>query len=237
MGMARDAATGAAVRIHMSTQTADSDRRAAYTPAALDRASENLAGRSTIYRLFRAYYQWSLRGTYAQRVLLVASGFLAGKFPALRPVLLPITYAQAFFIVLSWLGAPLLDVFLCLDGDARRAIPPWRRKGAFVTATALIVAIAMAAWAYGTEEPRVLVTALCALAIVFPVSAIYRLPAGGPRGLQVLAVMVFIACAVTAFMLWDDQVAKILAFISILGSVLSLRLTVKAIEENPLNRR
>jgi hypothetical protein len=221
----------------MTTMPPKPEVRASYTPAALDRASENLAQRSTMYRFFRAYYQWSLRGSYAQRVLLVATGFLAGKFPALRPVLLPIMYAQAFFMVLSWLGAPLLDVFLCLDGEARRAIPPWRRKGAFLTATALLTAIGIAGWAYATEEPRVLVAALCALAIVFPVSAIYRLPAGGPRIMQSLGVILFAGCAAGAFLLWDDPAAKVLAAACVIGSVLSLRLTVKAIANNPLNRR
>jgi hypothetical protein len=221
----------------VATTTPPRDLRAAYTPAALDQATDGLAERSAFFRAFRAYYQWSLRGSYAQRGFLLATGFAAAKLPSLRPVLQPIAMLQAMFIVLSWLGPPLIDVFLCIDGQVRRLIPPWRRKGALLTGTAVLAAVSLTVPAYVTEEPAFLFLALSAWAITFPASAVYRLPAGAPRMVQTTALVAFICCAVGGYMFPDEGLGKASVAVCLIGCVLSARMTVGRIAANPLNWR
>jgi hypothetical protein len=221
----------------MTTMPPDTDRRSSYTPAALDRASDDLARRSTAFGLFRAYYQWSLRGSYAQRAFLLVTAFVAGKSPALRPFLQPFAILQAVFIVLSWLGPPIIDVFLCLDSKVRKLIPPWRRKGAVLTGGMLSAAIGLTVPAYLTEEPSWLFAAFCAWAMTFPASAVFRLPDGFPRRAQAITLIAFIGCAAYAAMFPDESLGKLLAGVCVVGSIISARVTVKPIAENPLNRR
>jgi hypothetical protein len=221
----------------MTTMSPEKERRSAYTPAALDRAADDLATRSAGFALFRAYYQWSLRGSYAQRAFLLATSFIAAKAPALRPFLQPIVVLQAVFIVLSWLGPPLIDVFLCLDQRVRKLIPPWRRRGALLTGVSLLSAILLTGPAYVTEEPRFLFAAFCAWAITFPASAVYRLPAGFPRSVQVVALIAFIGCATGAFLYPRGIAGGVLFGACVAGCVISARLTVGPIARNPMNRR
>jgi hypothetical protein len=220
----------------MSTATPHEDTRSAYTRAAIDQGMDDLATRSTVFGLFRAYYQWSQGGSNAQRVFLIATSFAAGKFPTLRPFLVPFAIIQAIFVILSWIGAPIIDIFLCLDAKTRRLIPPWRRKGAFLTGTFLLATVVLSSMAYAAESSALGITALCAGAMIFPAVAVYRLPAGVPRALQTIALIVFVGLAWMAFV-FDDDAGKAFAFVCVLGSIGSARLAVGPISRNPLNRR
>jgi hypothetical protein len=221
----------------MPTMPPPEEARATYTRVAIDQGMDDLAARSTVFGFFRAYYKWSLRGSNAQRVFLIATGFAADKLPTLRPFLIPFAIIQAFFVVISWIGPPIIDVFLCLDGQTRRLIPPWRRKGALLTGTFLVSAMALAVVAYATGDMALGLSAFCVGAMIFPATAVYRLPAGGPRALQAVALILFVGLAWMAYVMFDDDAGKVFAMICALGSIASARLAAGPIARNPLNRR
>ncbi|HSN89079.1 MAG TPA: tetratricopeptide repeat protein [Thermoanaerobaculia bacterium] len=164
---------------------------------------EAMKARNPIYRPVLRFFLWlgSLEGK-SQAWLILGLFFgvrllrqLARTYPATAPVLYPLIFLYAAFVLLTWIADPLFNLLLRLDRFGRLALS--REQIVASNWLAGILGLGLAALAAGLAlgSQALLLVAACAGGLILPVVAIFRCRPGWPRRAMVGY------CLVMAFLL------------------------------------
>ncbi|MBN1875331.1 MAG: tetratricopeptide repeat protein [Anaerolineae bacterium] len=156
---------------------------------------EALKARNPIYRMLLRYFLWMSRLTTGEQwaVSATSSGvlrvlrLLARQIPVLYVIVLPLALLYFTFSVLTWIARPLFALVLRFDKFGRLALPQeeitasnWIGVCLFTGIGSLflagISAIATLMWDIPLLSPTFLVLAVVALALMVPISGIFRCP-------------------------------------------------------------
>jgi tetratricopeptide (TPR) repeat protein len=154
---------------------------------------EALKARNPIYRFMLRYFLWMSRLTTTEQwgVVTALSGVrralrvIARQVPILYVILLPLFLLYFLFAVLTWTARPLFALLLRLDRFGRLALPReeivtsnWVGACLVTSALSLILGIVLVL-SYGNVAFFVL--ALVALAMIVPISGVFRCRSGPGR--------------------------------------------------------
>lgn len=150
---------------------------------------EALRARNPVYRLLLRYFLWMSRlQIRAQWGLIVGAvilnniiDYLAFNVPALRPFLTPFNYLYTAFAFLSWTARPLFTLLLRFDRFGRLALSGEEIVASNWTGVCLLGAVGGLAAALATGYGVFLTFAISALAMIVPVSGLFRFPRGKRR--------------------------------------------------------
>jgi len=150
---------------------------------------EALKARNPIYRVMLKYFlfmsrlgrgaQWGIviGGYVLYRVLLA----LQEQNPAVRPYVIPLLILYVVFAVMTWIASPLFNLMLRLSRFGKHILSRDQRIGANFVGAVLLGAVVCGVGGFLMASPAGLLAGLVLLALVVPMSAVFRLPAGSPR--------------------------------------------------------
>lgn len=158
---------------------------------------EALKARYWLYRQMLRFFLWMGRLSRQAQWglilgLIVAQQVLAqaGRAnPVLQPLTTPLLLALLAFVILTWVAEPLFNLLLRLNRFGRFALDRDRRRQSHWVGGVLLAGLL--ALGYGVVAPRGYdvpgwTTAFGCLLLLMPVSAVFRVPAGWPRGVMAL---------------------------------------------------
>jgi tetratricopeptide (TPR) repeat protein len=147
---------------------------------------EALKARNPIYRFMLRYFLWMSRLTEAEQweTVAVISGawhalrVIARQVPILYIVVFPLSLVYSAFAVLTWTARPLFALTLRFNRLGRLALPKEEIVASNWIAACLLAAgsgliLSMVFW-----NPAFLILSIVALAMILPVSAVFRCSPG-----------------------------------------------------------
>ncbi len=168
---------------------------------------EALKARNPLYRLVLRYFLWMSRLTGEeqwQTVAIVSTGWRvlrlsARAFPPLYIIVAPLALVYYFFSLLTWTARPLFALTLRFDRLGRLALPREDVVASNWVAACLLVAgsstiLGMVLW-----YPAFLVLVAVALAMVLPISGVFRCDPGIGRAILTVYSVLLGCLGVAAF--------------------------------------
>ncbi len=206
---------------------------------------EALKARNVIYRLMLRYFLWMSRLTMAEQwgAAAAISGarralhVIARQVPILYIVVLPISLIYFFFAVLTWTARPLFALVLRFDRFGRLALPReeivasnWVGASLLVSLGSLILGPVIGLVLFLTQRTEYalfpllafLVLALAALAMIVPISGVFRCRPGGGRVVLAVYTALLALAGLAAFVLvlfggWGTAAAVVPVLLFIAG--------------------
>jgi hypothetical protein len=150
---------------------------------------EALKARNPVYRLLLRYWLWMSRLTDEEQwetVAILASGWralraIARAVPLLYAVVFPLSLVYRFFSVLTWTARPLFALTLRFDWLGRLALPREEYRASNWIAACLLVAGGGTILSLVLQNAACLVVVAVALAMILPISGVFRCRAGWGR--------------------------------------------------------
>lgn len=153
---------------------------------------EALKARHLVYRIMLRYFLWMSRlGRGAQWGIIIGLyiGFqilsgTARSQPQLRPIIWPLLIAYGLFAYLTWVASPLFNLLLRLSRFGRYVLSRQQRISSnWIGGTLLCALISMIVFAITFRIEAVLAAAYFML-MVLPLTGLFRVPEGWPRGVM-----------------------------------------------------
>ncbi|MBN1584132.1 MAG: tetratricopeptide repeat protein [Anaerolineae bacterium] len=197
---------------------------------------EALKARNPVYRLLLRYFLWMSRLTTTEQwetVSIVSSVWralriIARQVPILYVVVLPISLVYFLFAVLTWTARPLFALVLRFDRFGRLALP--REEIVASNWVAVCLLTSFGSLILGTVLALIfgnfgfLVLSIVALALVVPVSGVFRADPGVGRVILAVYTGLLACIGVGAFIVaifgsWMLAVAGVLLIVFVVGWV------------------
>jgi tetratricopeptide (TPR) repeat protein len=161
-----------------------------------------LKARNPAFRMLVAYFLFMSRQRTAVRWAIILGIWFGQKImrgvahahPELAPILYPIAFVVILFVVATWIGDPLMNLWMRLDRYGRHALTREQATQANMVGAALASAVALflielsAGW---THLPAIAVAVLA-----LPFSSVHACERGWPRSLSWAAAGLFTLLAV-----------------------------------------
>ncbi len=150
---------------------------------------EALKARYLIYRLMLRWFLFMSRLGMKWQWAIVLLLFFGTRFtfqmaeanPALGPVLWPIYGVLVGFAMMTWLAAPLFNLMLRLNRYGKHILTKDQKCGANAVGLCLLAALGVLTYGLIVWDELALILALAVGLYMLVLSALFRLPRGGPR--------------------------------------------------------
>jgi tetratricopeptide (TPR) repeat protein len=153
---------------------------------------EAMKARNPLYRLMLMYFLWSSRLSTKARWGLIIGLLIAVRFfgsvekgtsGPLRALCVVILGLYVAFVFLTWVASPLFNLTLRLSRFGRLLLSPMEIWGANLVGLCLIIALASTAIYFLLDQPRWIIAAAGAVAMMMPVSATFECDSSRKRGI------------------------------------------------------
>ena len=157
---------------------------------ARDGLVQALKAGNPVYAVVLKYFLWMAKLPVRARWGVVLAGYfgnrmlatLARSNPEWAPWIAPVRALYITFALLTWLAAPVFNLFLFVHPLGRHALRPERRRQALLVGVCLATALLLAVGALNPDfRSDNLVAAMIMGLLAIPVSAIYSCYEGWPR--------------------------------------------------------
>jgi tetratricopeptide (TPR) repeat protein len=149
---------------------------------------EALKARNPVYRWLLQYFFWMSRLSGQARWMVIMGAYFGARFvgtlsesyPALSPILTPLSYLYLVFVYLSWTGTTLFNLLLRLDRFGRLVLSEAQVRIANVVGGLFLLALLAFGYGWLADNPLAIIAAIWAALMVIPLAATLN-RAGRPR--------------------------------------------------------
>lgn len=181
---------------------------------------EALKAHNFIYGLMLRYFLWMSRLSGRAQWVVVMAGYFGNQFlrrtaaanPKLAPYITPITYAYLVFAVMTWIAAPLFNLFLRLHPFGKHALSDEQKRASNWIGACLGLAVASFIGWLIFRDPLASLLALYFGLLLLPLSGVFSCQPGWPRLVMAVVTAALAALPILAVAVPGDGMPFFTAF-------------------------
>jgi tetratricopeptide (TPR) repeat protein len=187
---------------------------------------EALKAKNVLYGLMLRYFLWMSRLSGRAQWAVVLGGYFGNQLlrkvaaanPKLAPYILPITIAYVVFALLTWIAAPLFNLFLRVHPFGKYALSDEQKTSSnWIGACLLGALVCLALW-LGLNWYGASLGAIGFGILLLPLSSVFNCRKGWPRRIMIVYTAFLAACAGAAWAIHGlDLPVSESAFMTLVG--------------------